>query len=192
MVDAEAVVQDPDRVAAVRRLVLLDSPPTERFDRLTRLASGRLHTPIALLTLVDRDRQFFVSSCGLSDPIKAARQTPLDFSICQYAVAARQPFVIEDARANRVLAHHPAVTELGVVSYAGIPLITAEGHAVGTLCVLDRVARHWTDEEIAALTDLAEIARDEIRLHFADRLAMRRREWRAVAHPAHRTSSDGP
>jgi GAF domain-containing protein len=139
-----------------------------------------LHAPIALLTLVDRERQFFAASTGLPEPVDTERQTPLDYSLCQYAVASRRPLIIEDAREDPVLAQHPAVSAFGVVAYAGIPLITLDGHAVGTLCVLDRVTRRWSDTDIVRLTDLAELARDELRLHFLDRLAARRREWRGV------------
>src|SRR5437868_12104027 len=87
--DVLAAVRDPQRLAALRRQVLLDTPPSETFDRLTRLAARVLDAPVALLTLVDEDRQFFKSSVGLPEPFASARQTPLEFSICQYAVAAK-------------------------------------------------------------------------------------------------------
>jgi GAF domain-containing protein len=177
---APAAVTDPDRLAALRRLVLLDSPPNPTFDRLTVLAAQLLEAPVALLTLVDADRQFFVSACGLPEPLQTARQTPLDYSICQYAVANQRPLIIGDAHDDPFLAANLAVTELGVTAYAGMPLVTSDGYAVGTLCVIDFVARDWTDDQLTILTHLADITMDEIRLHFLDRLAARRRQWRGV------------
>ena len=175
MTDVLAAVRDPQRLAALRRQVLLDTPPSETFDRLTRLAARVLDAPVALLTLVDEDRQFFKSSVGLHVPFASARQTPLEFSICQYAVAANARLVVEDARADPFLADHPIVRQFGVVAYAGDVLVFG-GHAVGTLCVLDVRPRAWSEHELATLTDLAATAVEHIRLHRIERLLARRRE----------------
>jgi GAF domain-containing protein len=177
---APAAVTDPDRLAALRRLVLIDSPPNPTFDRLTLLAAQLLEAPVALLTLVDADRQFFVSACGLPEPLQQARQTPLDYSICQYAVVHQRPLIVRDTHHEALLSDNLAVTELGVTAYAGMPLITSDGYTVGTLCVIDFVVRDWTDDQLTILTHLADITMDEIRLHFLDRLAARRRQWRGV------------
>ena len=177
---ASGVIANPDRVAALRRLVLLDTPASPAFDRLTHLVARLLETPIALLTLVDVNRQFFLSSAGLPEPIGSARQTPLEYSICQHAVATGRPLIVTDARLDPVLAGTAAVTEFGVTAYAGIPLITPAGYAIGTICAVDLVAREWTDDHIALLSDLADIAMDEIRLHVHDRIAALRRDWRGV------------
>jgi GAF domain-containing protein len=173
--DVLAAVRDPQRLAALRRQVLLDTPPSETFDRLTRLAARVLDAPVALLTLVDEDRQFFKSSVGLPEPFASARQTPLEFSICQYAVAAKARLVVEDARTDPSLADHPIVRQFGVVAYAGDVLVF-EGHAVGTLCVLDVRPRAWSEDELATLTDLAATTVEQIRLHRIERLLARRRE----------------
>ncbi len=174
------VIRNADRLAALRRLVLLDRAATPTFDRVTTLAAHVLEAPIALLTLVDEDRQFFLSAWGLPEPIASARETNLEYSICQHAIARGRPLIVSDATADPVLATNNAVTELGITSYAGVPLVTGEGHAVGTLCVLDFVRREWPDEGVTLLGHLADIAMDEIRLHFFDRLAARRRQWRGV------------
>jgi GAF domain-containing protein len=150
---------------------------------LTQLAAQLLDAPVSLLTLVDADRQFFLSSAGLPEPLLSARQTPLDLSICQYAVAAGRPLIVRDTRADPVLADHPAVMEMGVAAYAGIPLILVEGDAVGTLCVLDFVVRDWTDDQLAILAHLTDITMDEMRLHVQDRIARRRRERRGLSRP---------
>jgi len=160
---------DPQRLAALRRLVLLDTGPSEPFDRLTRLAARTLHAPISLLTLVDADRQYFKAAFGLPQALDEIRETPLDYSICQYAVALGGPLVICDATVEHWLDDNPAVTLLGVRSYVGVPLVTSGGHAVGTLCVLDMVQREWTDEDLATLDDLAGAVMREIRLHRLER-----------------------
>jgi GAF domain-containing protein len=180
MTAASSVIGNPDRVAALRRLVLLDTPPTPAFDRLTRLAVRLIGTPIALITLVDADRQFFLSSSGLPEPINSARQSPLEYSICQHAVAAGRPLIVNDTRCEPVLAGTAAVTDFGVTAYAGIPLVTPAGHAIGTLCVIDVVPREWTDDQVAVLADLADLTMDEIRLHVHDRIAALRRDWRGI------------
>ena len=177
--DALGVLHDVDRLHTVRGLLLLDAPPKESFDRLTRLAAELLEAPIGLLTLVDRDRQFFVSSFGLAEPVRSERQTPLDYSLCQYAVTAGRPLVASDARRDPTLGTVLAVTELGVVAYAGVPLFI-DGHAVGTLCVLDVRTRDWRPDEVGILQRLADIATDEIRLHLLEKLTARRREWSGV------------
>ena len=177
--DALGVLQDPDRLQTVRRLLLLDAPPKENFDRLTRLAAELLEAPIALFTLVDRDRQFFVSSSGLPEPVRSERQTSLEYSICQYAVAAGRPLVASDARRDPTLGSVLAVTELGVVAYAGVPLFI-DGHPIGTLCVLDLRTRDWRPDEVGVLQRLADIATDEVRLHLLEKLTARRREWGGV------------
>jgi GAF domain-containing protein len=171
-----ATVTDPARLAALRRLLLLDSPPSRAFDRLTALAAQLLEAPVSLLTLVDAERQFFLSAFGLTEPLRSVRQTPLEYSICQYAVATGRPLIVGDARADPVLSGNPAVTELGVAAYAGIPLVAAGGHTVGTLCVVDFVTRDWTADQLATLAHLADITMDEMRLHVQDRIARRRRE----------------
>jgi GAF domain-containing protein len=134
---------------------------------------------VAMLTLVEADRQFFISSCGLDDPLRSARQTPLDYSICQYAVASGRPLVVADTAEEPDLAGHLAVSELGVAAYAGMPLITPDGWAVGTLCVVDFIPRNWTDDQLANLDMMARICMDEIRLAGLDRETELSRRWRS-------------
>jgi len=152
------------RLEALRRTSLLDSPPEEAFDRLTRLATAVLHVPVALVSLVDGDRQFFKSQSGLSEPLATSRQTPLTSSFCKHAVGSREPLVVADARRHPVVQRNPAISELGVIAYAGIPLITSEGHALGTFCVVDGRPHDWTDEEVGILRVLAQSTMSEIEL----------------------------
>jgi two-component system cell cycle sensor histidine kinase/response regulator CckA len=161
--DFSGSISDPDRVAAVRRTGLLDAPADHALDRLTRIACHVLRVPAALVCLVDDDRQFFASMEGLPEPLASSRQTPLTHSFCRYAVASRADFVVSDARQDEELRTHPAVTELGFVAYAGVPLLDPEGRALGTLCAIDHERRDWTEDDLAALHDLADFATERLR-----------------------------
>ena len=155
---------DVDRLAALRRTGLLDTPPEEAFDRLTRLASRILEAPVALVSLVDRDRQFFKSAVGFPEGWTDARETPLSHSLCQHVVATGVPLAVEDARDHPVLAGSPAIAAMGMVSYAGVPLSASDGHVLGAFCVLDATPRDWTDREVEVLRDLAASVVTEIEL----------------------------
>src|SRR4028118_1165164 len=130
------------RLLALHRTGLLDSPPEACFDRLTRLAAKVLRTPVALVSLVDADRQFFKSCVGLPQPWASARQTPLSRSFCQHVVSAADPLVIADAREHPLVRDNLAVADLGVVAYAGFPLVTGDGHVLGSFCAIDTKPRH--------------------------------------------------
>jgi two-component system sensor histidine kinase UhpB len=158
------VLQQPERLDALRRLALTNLEPEEPFDRLTRLAAAICSAPTALITFVGQDREHFKSSRGLPESLAALRETPLTYSICQYAVATRQPLVVPDTRRDPMLRTNLAVTELGVAAYAGAPLITSEGFCLGTISVLDWKPREWTDEQVALLQDLAGTAVTELEL----------------------------
>ena len=121
-----------------------------------------LNAPIALVSLIDEDRQFLKSAIGVEEP--GERATPLSHSFCQHAVAQREPLIVEDAREHPVLKHNPAVEEMGTVAYAGVPLIDADGHALGTLCVIDSRPRQWSKHQVELLNDLAASVVSEIAL----------------------------
>lgn len=175
----ERVVTDPRRVAAVRRMVPLYRPPSDRFDRLTRLAAHLLVAPVSLLTLVDADREFFVSSYGLDDPIRSEREAPLEYSLCPLAVATARPVIVGDFAADPALAKHPAALKFGIRAYAAIPLLTPDNWGVGTLSVIDFVPRDWTDDQLANLDMLASICMDEIRFSCLDRQSELNSRWGA-------------
>jgi len=158
------VIQSEARLDALRRTSLLDSPPEEVFDRLTRLAATLLRVPIAAVSLVDVDRQFFKSQCGMSGPPASSRQTPLTHSFCKHVVASRAPLIVPDARLDPSFVQHPAVSELGWISYAGIPLISSQGHALGSFCVADGQPHDWTEDDIEILRTLATSTISEMEL----------------------------
>jgi GAF domain-containing protein len=149
------VVRDPERLALVRRLSAMESQPDPEFDRLARFAASLLRTPAALVTLVEEDRQLFYGCCGVSEPWASARETPLSRSFCHHVVAAGKPLVVSDARQHPLLCDHPAVDDLGIVAYLGVPLCVKAGHRLGALCVIDSHPRDWLTADVAAVDDLA-------------------------------------
>lgn len=157
-----ATLNDPARLAALQAAVLMDSAAEPAFDRLTRLAQRLLDVPTALISLVDDRRQFFKSCIGLNGWPAEQRGTPLSHSFCQYVVHSGEPLAITDAREDAFLREHPATTELDVVAYLGVPLRSRDGFVLGTICAVDQVVRTWTDEDIAAMRDLAEGVMTEI------------------------------
>jgi GAF domain-containing protein len=160
-------VRAAERLTELHRTLLLDSPPEESFDRLTRLTATVLNVPVALVSLIDRDRQFFKSCLGLPQPWAGQRQTPLSHSFCQHVVESRRALVVSDAREHPLLRDNLAIHDLGVIAYAGAPLITPNGHVLGTLCAIDHQPRHWTTEQVEILCNLAGSVLSEIQLHAA-------------------------
>lgn len=165
--EPNSLLGSPVRLEALRTSGLLDSNPEERFDRLTRLAAHALDAPVSLVSLVTENEQFFKSCFGLQGPIATDRRTPLGYSFCKHVVIRREPLIISDAREHPLVRDNPAIIELGVVSYAGIPLILESGEAIGSFCVLDNKPRDWSDTEISMLRDLAASVVTEISLKIA-------------------------
>ncbi|MGD1855277.1 MAG: ATP-binding protein [Leptolyngbyaceae cyanobacterium] len=157
-------LQEAERLAVLDATALLDSPPEEAFDQFTRMASTILETPVSLISLVDRDRQFFKSCLGLLDPWASARETPLSHSFCQHVVRTEEVLAIADARQHPLLQNNLAVTELNVIAYLGIPLRTSQGYTLGSLCVIDSVPRYWAKRDITILQHLAQLTIEKIEL----------------------------
>ena len=165
-----STITNPRRLAALRRTGLLDSPPSITFDRLTALATRLLGVPVALVSLVDQDRQFFVSCPGLADPWATERETPHSHSFCQYVVTTNEPLVVEDARNVDFLRSNLAIRDLGVIAYAGVPLRLSTGEVLGSFCAIDSVPHAWTATEMEALHTLADAAMAELDLREASNL----------------------
>ncbi len=138
------------RLAALHRYQILDTPAEQGFDDFAFLASKLCGTPIALMTLVDTDRQWFKARVGL-----AATQTPREHAFCAHAILGTEVMVIQDATADERFAQNPLVTsEPHIRFYAGAPLIDVEGNGLGTLCVIDRERRPLTTEQSQTLQTL--------------------------------------
>jgi signal transduction histidine kinase len=166
---APPILREPSRLAALRATALLDSPPEEAFDRLTRLASQVLGVPVALVSLVEEDRQFWKSCIGLPEPWISDRETPLSHSFCQHAVASGEALIINDAREHPLVSENLAIRDLDVIAYAGFPLRTSAGEVLGTFCAIDSQPRVWTEGEIAFVREMAASAMTEIELRGAVR-----------------------
>lgn len=159
----EIPIDEPQRQAALDHSGLLDTEPEERFDRFTRMARNAFRVPIALVSLIDRDRQWFKSCQGLS-----ASETSRDVSFCAHAILDSGLFIIEDTLDDDRFRDNPLVTnEPKIRFYAGAPLHTSQGHRVGTLCLIDQEPRTFNDRDKALLRDMADGVEREINLHAA-------------------------
>lgn len=146
------------RLAALRSLALLDTPPEERFQRIVHLAAALFRVPIALVSLVDAERQWFKASCGL-----AAKQTPRAISFCAHAILGDDPLVVEDALLDPRFADNPLVTGTPHIRfYAGQPISSPGRHHVGTLCIIDHAPRTFDAEARGHLRDLARLVENEL------------------------------
>jgi diguanylate cyclase (GGDEF)-like protein len=155
-----ALTAEEERLAALYELDVLDSPPEEAFDRITRIARAALDAPMAMISLVDRDRQWFKSRQGID-----VDETPREFSFCTHTITGTGPLVVSDALADPRFRTSPLVTiEPGVRAYAGVPLRTAAGHNIGALCINDTVPRELTKAQLGILQDLAQLVMDEFEL----------------------------
>ncbi len=158
MIEPALAPDERGRIGALRGLGMLDTPPEERFDRITRLAQTIFNVPIALVSLVDENRQWFKSCQGLD-----ATETPRGISFCGHAILGREVFVIEDAAKDPRFADNPLVTGGPRIRfYAGAPLRLRDGHAVGTLCIIAPAPRAFGQAERESLAQVAGIVIAEL------------------------------
>jgi hypothetical protein len=173
-------LSDPKRLAAVARTGLLDSERDREFDQLTRLAAKLLATPSAFVTILDEDRQFVKSDSQDGQTGNLAGQSqPLSMSFCKHVVASREPLVVEDAHGHPLVRSNEAIAA-GVIAYAGIPLETGDGQAVGALCVVDSKPRRWSGED---LDNLRALARSTMKL--IEERAVSQGDWPIAASEPH-------
>ena len=159
-----------ERQQLLRSLDLLDTEQEEVFDRVTRLASRLLKVPIALFSLVDENRQWFKSRVGMEVP-----ETPREYAFCAHALLLDQPLVVADASSDARFSDNPLVTgDPNIRFYAGVPIRTSGGLAIGTLCALDERVRVLTADELCILIDLADIVQKEVQ--HRERLAVAGRQ----------------
>jgi PAS domain S-box-containing protein len=159
-----SIIANPTRLETLRRYCLLDTPADPAFDRLSQLAARILKAPIALVSLVDENRQFFKSQVGLTPPLATRREAPLSHSFCQHVVALSAPLIVEDAREHPLLHDNLAIVDYNVSAYLGIPLVAPSGETLGSFCVLDTKPRRWAEEEVTLLQELAASVMTEVEL----------------------------
>ena len=161
---------EPQRLAAVRRYDILDTPPDGAFDRITAIAARRFNVPISIISVVDADRIWFKSHHGV--PVEEIGRDP---GLCASAILSPEPHILPDASADpRSLANPLVAGDFGLRFYAGVPLRTHDGYNLGTLCVIDKEARPINQEEIEELKDLASVVMDQLELQLAARHAVAR------------------
>ncbi|EIJ0968932.1 sensor domain-containing diguanylate cyclase [Vibrio vulnificus] len=149
---------EPQRIADLHSLHILDTAAEERFDRITRIARRLFDVPIALVSLVDEDRQWFKSCIGLN-----ASETPRDISFCGHAILGTDTLIVEDASQDARFADNPLVTgEPHIRFYAGVPLMFEHSSCLGTLCIIDSKPRTLNEDERLDLIDLAKMAEREL------------------------------
>lgn len=158
----DAAVQRPARLAALTAEGLLDRSPEPVFDRFARVAAQAAEAPVALVSLVTDARQCFVGMCGVKQPWADARETPLTHSFCQHVVANAAPLVVEDARLDPILCSNLAVADLGVVAYAGYPILGPDGAVLGSLCAIDDQPRVWRTSQLESLSEIALLLGNEL------------------------------
>ncbi len=154
---------DPGRLRALLRTGLVDARPTAALDRLTHLAATLIDVPAAFLSLVDADRDFYLSQCGFAEPLATSRELQ-GTTFCHYAMVNNGPLVIDDTRADPVFRQVPTVESLGVAAYLGVPIRSAEGEVIGSFCAIDFKPRAWTARDRLLMEELAASAMREIGL----------------------------
>jgi len=168
-----AIPNEQERLATLLRTGILDTPADPLFEAVCHDAAEKLAMPIAIVSLVDRDRQWFKAVRGLS-----VSETVRDIAFCAHAIQSDEVFVVPDARADCRFADNPLVTgDPNIVFYAGAPIIFGEGVRLGTVCVIDSRPRVVTAADLNILTDLADRAAGEI-WAFA---CARGERWKAIA-----------
>ncbi len=155
---------EPERLAALQRYDILDTLPEQEFDDLTQLAAAISGSLIALISLVDQDRQWFKSKVGIE-----ATETPRDISFCGHVVMNEETLIVSDATQDDRFADNPLVAgELGIRFYVGTPLVTSDNYVLGTLCVIDRYPRTLTPEQLTQLESLSRLVISQLELRLTD------------------------
>ena len=154
------LTDEAGRLAALRRSEILDTAPEASFDRITRLVQTVLNVPIALVSLIDADRQWLKSCVGLG-----LSETSREVSFCSHTIRRREPMVVPDACEDPRFANNPLVTgPPHIASYLGVPLETPDGYNLGALCAIDVKPREFSTEQIEVMKGFAALVMDELEL----------------------------
>jgi PAS domain S-box-containing protein len=161
VVSVRTLVDLESRRAAVAATGLLDGPSEAVFDHITGLVCGVLQAPFSLVTLIDGDRQFFISSHGIGEPFRSARQGPLSTSYCRFVIDSEAPVVIRDAEINPLVSHIGAWKD-GFISYLGVPVRDRNGEVVASVCAAGSQARIWNKHDLQSLEGIAFLVHREL------------------------------
>lgn len=160
MLKAPIPSNEEERLKELLNYKILDTEPESSYDDLSHLASMICQTPIALVSLLDRERQWFKSKKGITDT-----ELPRETSFCGHAIHEKDIFIVRDSRKDFRFHNNPLVESGLVTFYAGVPLVTPQGYALGTLCIIDQKPRDLTEDQIAALKTLARQVSRNLELH---------------------------
>jgi PAS domain S-box-containing protein len=150
------------RIAAIRKSGLLDRRGREQFDLITEHVRVAMDCPVAIISIVDEDRQVFAGHCGLPSPWDELGETPMTHSFCQHVVDRGEPLIVSDANVHALVRTNHAITDLGVTAYLGVPIRLPSAELVGALAAIDTAARDWTERDLATLETLAKVVEREI------------------------------
>src|SRR6476619_668373 len=172
------IPNEKQRLSVLWQYDVLDTVPEEVFDDLTELAARICEAPIALISLIDDDRQWFKAKVGVT-----VNETSRDISFCSHAIKQQDLFIIPDATQDARFANNPLVTsDPKIRFYAGAPLITPDGYALGSLCVIDKVPRELRSEQKQALRVLARHVMTQLELRRHARELAEAHQAREVTH----------
>lgn len=171
-------LDDPRRLAALAAIELVPGVVDPLFDPYTRLVTRLLGVPVSLVSFVTSHEQIFAAATGLAEPWASRGATSLGLSFCQHVVTDDAPLQVDDAPRHERVRDNGAIDQLGVQAYLGVPLRAPAGEPLGSLCAIDTRPRTWTDEDLAALQDIADAASAAIALRISEH------RQRAEAHDA--------
>jgi signal transduction histidine kinase len=161
-------LDSPLRLHALAEVDVFPGAPSPAFLVYTRLVARLLEVPTALVSFVGEDCQFFPAATGLAEPWATRRQTPLALSFCQHVVTGDADLIVNDAQNDARVQDNPAVGELGVRAYLGVPLRAPGGETLGSLCAIDHHPREWSERDIETMHDIAEAAASTIALRVSE------------------------
>lgn len=158
-----------ERIGAVRNSGLLEAPVQSEFQDIIEVVKAGLNCPVALVSILDEDRQVFIAHLGLPDKWAEAAETPLTHSFCQHVVRDKQPLIIGDATIHDLVRDNLAITDLGVISYMGVPVTMPDGMVIGALAAIDGEPRTWSANELELLSRIGKVASNQIATFLSER-----------------------
>lgn len=156
-------LKNPARLRAVELTRLMDTPKDVSFDRLAKMAAVVLKVPVTIISIIGEKKQFFKADYGLKAPYDLVREVPIDDSICRYTLAGNE-IVAADTSTDDLLKNHPTTGPWGITAFLSIPMITTEGHVIGSFCAIDSKIHSWSDDDLSIMRELTTAVMTEIQL----------------------------